>query len=371
MSLDVKATIRTTGDAAVLTREEKEAQGLVPAPIRLPGVEPLRWSEFRLIAEIGGVPDLSTAKDMALAARLAGFWALKVQILNRGTLVSPGALSYGQGIKQAERQWDDFAGHGLDRYDLASLQAYCNELGLLLFASCWDEDSVDLACDLGFPLLKIGSGDITHEWLLRYIAHAGKPVILSTGASYRWEIDRALEWLADAPQVALAACTLAYPCPAQDAHLNRIRTLREAFPSLIVGYSDHCREPWIVGQAKKAGALFVEVHWTTTPGAGGDHDFALHPSNVKWLFDTPADWNGDHWGNGNLVPADCELPARNNARRSLAANVPIGRGERFRPWDITYLRPGIGVQPYQLAEIVGRKALRDYEPGDLLDPYEA
>lgn len=368
MSLDVKATVSAAGDVGVLTREQKEQQGLVPAPIMLPGVEPLRWSEFRLIAEIGGINDLSVAKDMCLAARLAGFWAVKVQMLRRETLVSPDAATYGQGVRQAARQWDDFAEHGLDRHDLAALQTYCNELGLLLFASCWDEDAVDLALGLGFPLLKIGSGDITHEWLLRYIGHCGVPVILSTGGSYGWEIDQAVEWLAAAPRIVLAACTLSYPARCQDAHLRRIQALSRAYPQMLVGYSDHCAEPWIVGEAKRAGACFVEVHWTTMPGAGGDHDFALHPGNIGQVFDRPD--GDDHQGSDDLAPCDVEFTAREGARRSLAVNVPVKRGERFRMRDLIALRPGIGVQPSQIADVVGCRAIRDYQPGDLLDPFE-
>lgn len=369
MSLDVKTAVSASGAIGGMTREQKEQQGLVPAPIRLPGVDPLRWADFRLIAEIGGVSDLSVAKDMALAARLAGFWAVKVQMLRRETLVSPSAATYGQGVRQSAKQWDDFADHGLDRWDLAGLRDYCNELGLLLFASCWDEDAVDRALNLGFPLLKVGSGDITHEWLLRYIGHCNVPVILSTGGSYGWEIDQALEWLGGC-QIALAACTLSYPTEAQDAHLNRIHGISQAYPGMLVGYSDHCREPWIVGEAKRAGATFVEAHWTTTPGAGGDHDFALHPGNVGQIFDLPDGWNGDHHGDAQLGPCDAEFTAREGARRSLAVNVPVRRGERFRLWDLTALRPGTGVQPSQLADVVGCQALKDYEPGELLDPFE-
>jgi sialic acid synthase SpsE len=358
---------RASGKIGVLTRDEKEAQGLVPQPIRLPGVEPLRWADCRLIAEIGGVTDLSLAKDMALAARLAGFWAVKVQILHRETLTSRNASTYGQGIVQPATQWDDFARHGLDRWDLAALQAYCNELGLLLFASCWDEDSVDLALGLGFPLLKVGSGDITNELLLRYIGHCGLPVILSTGASRSWEIEQAIGWLLDVP-VALAACTLAYPCPADQAHLARIGTLILQYPSCLVGYSDHCREPWIVGAAKRAGATFVEVHWTTTPGAGGDSDFALHPTLIGGMFDRPD--SVDYLGSPRLRPCDAEMPALVGARRSLATNVPLCSGDRFRLWDLIPLRPGTGIPPYQWAELIGRPALRDYEAGELLDPSE-
>lgn len=365
MSLDVRSTVQAAGDVGVLTREQKEARGLVPQPVELPGVEPLRWADCRLIAEIGGVNNLSMAKDMCLKARLAGFWAVKVQMLHRGTLTSRTAVSYGLGVKQADTQWEDFAEHGLNFYDLASLRDYCNELHLLLFASCWDENTVDQALDLGFPLLKIGSGDITHEWLLRYIGNCGVPVILSTGASYLWEVERALDWLAPAPRIILAACTLAYPCPAEDANLRRISILREAFPRTLVGYSDHCAEPEMIGEAKRAGAAFVEVHWTITPGAGGDHDFAVHPDNIGRAFDP---LSGDHQGSYHFGPVPVEDAARLGARRSLAANAPISKGDRFRLWDLIALRPGDGVPPYDLASLVGLKASRNYEAGEIINP---
>jgi sialic acid synthase SpsE len=366
MSLDVKVGVRASGALDSLTREQKEQQGLVPAPVRFDGVPPLRWCEFRLVAEIGGVNELAEAKQMADAAKRAGFWAVKVQMLDRYALTTRTAVRYdAPGL-----QWDVFDGHGLDYWDLKALKEHCDSLGLLLFASCWDEDMVDWALKLGFPLIKIGSGDITHEWLLRYIGKCGVPVILSTGASYGWEIDQALEWLGEAPQIVLAACTLSYPTSPQDAHLSRIRTLSQAYPHCLVGYSDHCAEPWIVGEAKRAGATFVEAHWTVTPGAGGDHDFALHPGNIEHVFDPPDGWNGDHHGDPRLQPCEAELPARAGARRSLATNVPVAKGERIRPWDLRALRPGTGVEPYRVQDVVGRPALRDYEAGELLDPFE-
>lgn len=114
------------------------------------------------------------------------------------------------------------------------------------------------------------------------------------------------------------------------------------------------------------GAHFVEVHWTVTPGAGGDHDFALHPGNVGGITEEPEDDDGV-WGSTDLQPCEAELAARQYARRSLATRLPLCKGDRWRVGDLTALRPGTGVQPYEWRRVLGRACLRDYETGELLD----
>ncbi len=362
MGLDVRVGVRASGDAAVLTREEKETRGLVPKPILLPDVEPLRWADFRLIAEAGRCHnDPEWAVRAAEAAAAAGFWAFKVQMLSHWEICTETAPRYG---REPGLQSDDFQG-GMDRYQWQQVRDCCRELGLLFFASCWGEDSVDLALNLGVPLLKVGSGDITNEFLLRYIGSCGVPVILSTGASTLVEVDDALGWLSQAPQVALAACTLAYPCPIQDANLGRIGKLRRAFPDQLVGYSDHCCEPWIVGQARKAGAVFVEAHWTVSPGGTGDDAFALHPGNIEQVFDPP-EADGEIWGD-DMNPCDVELPAWRNARRSLATRLPLEKGDRIRLHDLTCLRPGTGIPPSDWRRLLGCRIGRSYDDGELID----
>ena len=323
------------------------------------------FAGFGLIAEIGSLPDLEETLECALAAYTAGFDALKIQLFDWQQLITADAPGYGA---KPGLQRDDFQGQCLDHESLVDLQAYCSEIGLILFASAWDEQSVDLCLALDMPLLKVGSGDITNELLLRYIGNCGTPVILSTGASYMWEIERAVEWLGDA-QIALAACTLAYPTPACYACLNRVTAISAAFPGFQVGYSDHCQEPWIVGQAKKAGAAFVEAHWTVNPGSGGDSDFALHPGNADQMFDEPE--TEDHWGPLVVEPCEVELAARRNARRSLATRLPLCKGDRWQIHDLCALRPGTGVPPFEWPRVLGRAALRDYELGELLDPQES
>jgi N,N'-diacetyllegionaminate synthase len=353
-----------SGDVGLLTRDEKEAQGLVPWPVRFDGFKPLRWADFRLIAEAGRCRnDAEWAVRAVEAAALAGFWGFKVQMLSRWEICTADAPRYG---RQPGVQADDFAG-SMDRYQWQQVQDACRERGLLFFASCWGEDSVDLALNLGVPLLKVGSGDITNELLLRYVGGCGVPVILSTGASMLHEIDDALGWLCKAPQIALAACTLAYPTEMQDANLGRVGVLKRRFPDLLVGYSDHCKEPWIVGQAKKAGAVFVEAHWTVTPGEGGDDDFALHPGNIQSIFDEPTA-DGEVWGSEMLC--DAELPALRYARRSLATRLPLVKDDRIRLQDLGALRPGTGIPPSDWRHVLGRRVSRDYEDGELLDPRE-
>jgi len=148
---------------------------------------------------------------------------------------------------------------GYDEY--AAIDRYCGERGILWFASCWDEPSVDFMGQFDPPLLKAASASLTDHGLLRYLRETGKPLMLSTGMSEMAEIEAAIQAVGTA-SLLLAHATSAYPCRNEDLNLRMIRTLRDRFPSVPVGYSGHevgLAPSWA---AVSLGACFVERHLT-------------------------------------------------------------------------------------------------------------
>src|SRR5439155_21995635 len=128
----------------------------------------------------------------------------------------------------------------LSAVDYAELQAHAREVGITCFAAAFDFESADLLAELGVPAFKFASGDIRNTPLLRHVAAFGKPMILSTGGAEMADVDRAVEAILPRnDQLCVLQCTDPYPADTGDLNLNVITTLRERFPGLESGLSDH------------------------------------------------------------------------------------------------------------------------------------
>lgn len=293
----------------------------------------------KVIAEIGSCQgDLALAIDTAQAALEAGAWMVKGQFYRADTLTTRTAESYGQGITEPVTQYEAFQ-HALTYEQWATV---ARTIGPdRFFASVFDLE----ACrDYPYGWIKIASADITYRQLIEAAAQTDARLIISTGAATADEIQKALTWIRKVPL--LLVCTLCYPCPPGEAHLARLHTLRRGF-SGSVGYSDHTRGISVALHAFANGAEVVEKHFTITPGAGGDHDFAITPDELHLLAtaDLPDITPPELMGDPSFIPHPCEIPARTHARRSVCARVDIPAGTRITADMVAVLRPGTGLPP--------------------------
>ena len=327
----------------------------------------------RLVLEAGTCQhDVGWALRAAAAAAQTGAWGFKVQLLTADTITSRAARPYSHGLKEPASQHEAFSG-ALPYTAWRIVKDLCDDLGIEWFASCWDEAAVDACMDLGVRWFKVGSGDLTHETLLRHVGSTGVPVILSMGAAEPWEIERAFGWIGH-DLVLPMVCTLAYPCPPDQAHLARVdEWVRHGHQA---GYSDHTvglEAPLI---ASMIGAVMVEKHFTITPGAGGDHDFGIRPDQAEWLVDRL----DSLWGTGppeSVFMGDSvqrrllvERRAAEGARRSWHTVNAQEAGRAFG--DLVALRPGGGLEPTVENREALRytSALRGYEAGEMIDQTE-
>jgi sialic acid synthase SpsE len=316
----------------------------------------------RYIAEVGPCNDsLAYAHEAVDAAADAGVWGFKVQMYQADRLTTRWAQRYDRLPGKAATQHELFH-NALPYADWAEVQAHCQEVGLVFFASVFDEEAIDWCEDHDVPLYKVASGDITHQPLLDSLAQTDKPVLFSTGASYAKEILQAADWLQGLgiPM----ACTLSYPTRPEDAQTARVTTLLEHFDE--VGYSDHTAGVVAAASAAALGASYIECHFTIRPGTGGDHDFAKTEADMRVL---DSGWAATHdfrrlvEGNGILAPQPSEMDGRLGARRSIVARHRIEEGQVVRWDDIDFLRPGDGMAPYQWTEVVGKPAIVTMESG--------
>ncbi len=149
----------------------------------------------------------------------------------------------------------------LSEQDFVAIDRYCRERGILWFASCWDEESVDFIEQFDPPCYKAASASLTDLPLLRRMRTTSKPLMLSTGMSTTEEIDRAVAAVGE-EDLLLAHATSTYPCPVEQVNLRMIDTLRRRFPRIPIGYSGHETGLAPTWAAVAMGAAFVERHIT-------------------------------------------------------------------------------------------------------------
>ena len=219
---------------------------------------------------------------------------------------------------------------------------------------------------------KIASADITNPPLLKKVAETRKPVILSTGASNIGEIDAALAILrsAGASEICLMHCILNYPTRNENAHLGMLIDLRNRYPELLLGYSDHTlpnEQMTSLVSAHLLGAVVLEKHFTldkTLPGndhyhAMDEKDLARFQVNVKKVHEL--------LGPTQLkAPIATEEISRLNARRSIVLTRNLKSGHKITQEDLVAKRPGTGISPMSWDDVIGKSVIRDLPEDHIL-----
>ena len=322
-----------------------------------------------IIAEIGNnhQGELSKAKEMFRVAKECGADAVKLQKRDNASLYTTAlynkpydnpnsfGVTYGE-----HREFLEF-----NKVQYMELMAYAEELGIDMFATAFDIPSADFLEEVGVPAYKIASGDLTSIPLLEHVAKKGKPVILSTGGGRMADIQRAYDSIMPINrQLCLLQCTAAYPADPQDLNLNVITELKERFPDVVVGLSDHENGIAMAVAAYVLGARVIEKHFTLNhTWKGTDHAFSLEPAGFKKLV---RDLRRVPLALGNGIKDVIELerePIRKMSKAIYAArDLPEGR--LITEDDVVFKSPGDGLPLYELHNVVGRvlaKGVREEE----------
>jgi N-acetylneuraminate synthase len=238
------------------------------------------------IAEIGinHNGDLNVAKQLILAAKQAGFDAVKFQKRNPDVSTPENQKNILRETPWGEMTYLDYKKRiEFGESEYSEIAKYCSELGIVWFASPWDPDSVDFLELQGVPIYKVASASVTDLELLAKIRKSGKPVILSTGMSTMDEISSAIEAL-EGCDVALMQATSSYPMKNEEANLRAMATLEQVFGK-PVGYSGHEVGIQISIAAVALGAVAVERHVTLDRAMWGtDQSASLEPAGMQKLI---------------------------------------------------------------------------------------
>ena len=251
--------------------------------------------------------------------------------------------------------------------EFRELYNYAKKNNIIFLSSAFDKESVDLLDDLGVPAFKVPSGEITNFPLLRYIAEKKKPIILSTGMSTIGEIEEALEVIREkgVEDIVLLHCVTSYPAKIEDVNLRVIEALRRRF-KLPVGFSDHTLGITIPIAAAALGAVLVEKHFTLDRTLlGPDHRASLEPDELKDMIRAIRDVE-KALGDGIKKPTKDEERIKKVVRRSIVAKMEIPKGTVITEDMLDLKRPGVGIEPKYLNEIIGKRAKKDIKPDELI-----
>jgi N-acetylneuraminate synthase/N,N'-diacetyllegionaminate synthase len=322
------------------------------------------------IAEVGinHNGDLAIAKRMIDAAKTCGADAVKFQTFKAEEFCGDPEQTFtyqSQGKQVTESMLEMFRRYEFPPESWRAIKAYCLEVGITFFSTPQNPSDLELLIEIGVPALKIGSDDFTNLPLIRRYIESGLPLILSCGMSDLAEVHQALEAAAwfDGYPVALLLCTSQYPTPPKDVNIAKLTTLQQAFPGLLVGFSDHTQGALAAALAVSRGARIFEKHFTLSKDMPGpDHWFSEEPAGLaEWINHIRT---ADIMLGSPLVrPTSAELENKKEFQRVIVAATQIKAGETFTESNLTMRRVagGQGFPPSMYWRLLGRPSCKDFQ----------
>ena len=314
--------------------------------------------------------NLDIAIKTVRAAKRAGADAIKLQTYTADTLtidskkndfiINNGSIWDGKNFyelyQEAHTPWEWHS----------QLFEVAKEEGLVCFSSPFDKTAVDFLEELDVPCYKIASFEITDIALIEYIASKGKPIILSTGIASLEDIELALKTIRSVGdnEIILLKCTSSYPAPLEEANLAMIQDFKTRF-GVISGLSDHTLGSTAAVVAACLGAKVIEKHFILDHSIGGlDASFSLDENEFTQMVQ---DIRAAEKSIGNVTYELTEKQKAGKAfSRSLYVVQDLKKGEKFTEINIRSIRPGFGLHPKYLKDLIGKQAKVDFRKGDRL-----
>ncbi|MCO4293110.1 N-acetylneuraminate synthase [Solitalea sp. MAHUQ-68] len=318
--------------------------------------------------------DINLAKKLIDVASDAGVDYVKFQTFKAEKLVSKSAKkaeyqerNIGDGD---DSQFNMLKSLELDEATHHELIDYCNQKGIRFLSTAFDLESVDLLNKLGIDLYKVPSGEITNYPYLKKIGSMGNPVIVSTGMADMKEIADALNALKEAgtsqEQITVLHCNTEYPTPMPDVNLLAMKSIQQEF-GIKVGYSDHTLGIEVPIAAVALGAICIEKHFTLDRNMEGpDHKASLEPNELKSMVTAIRNIEAA-LGNGVKHASVSEMKNKDVARKSIHLAKDLSIGHILAEVDLIMKRPGNGISPMELPNIIGLKIKRNLEEDSMLN----
>jgi len=322
-----------------------------------------------IIAELSAnhIQNFDLAVKTIEAMKESGADAVKLQTYTPDTMTIDSDSEYFQ-IKQGTI-WD-----GKTLYQLykeahtpwewqSKLKKIAEDLGLIFFSTPFDKTAVEFLEDMDVPAYKVASFEITDIPLIEYIASKGKSVIISTGIATLSDIEEVVSACKKMGnnQIALLKCTSAYPTPLEEVNLKTLPDLQEKFKT-VIGLSDHTLGISVPVASVALGAKIIEKHFILDRKLDGpDSAFSLEPEEFKAMVNKIREVE-KALGEVNYELSEKVNKSRQHSR-SLFVVKDIKKGEKLTEENVRSIRPGFGLHPKHLKNILGKKAKKDTQRG--------
>lgn len=315
--------------------------------------------------------DIKQAFKIIEAAKAAGADALKIQTYRPDTITldsSKPDFCINEGLWEGRTLYELYEWAHTPWEWHEALFAHAKKVGITLFSSPFDPTAVDLLESLGAPAYKIASFEAVDIPLIEYVAKTGKPMIISTGMADAEEIQDAIDAArrAGCKELAVLHCVSGYPAPAADYNLSTLVDMKQRFGQLT-GLSDHTLDNTTAICSVALGAALIEKHFTLDrEGGGPDDSFSLEPNELAALCrDSKTAWEAlgkVDYGRKSSEQDNLKF------RRSLYFVKDLAAGELITAEHVRSVRPGYGLAPKHIKEVIGKRATRDLEANTRVAP---
>lgn len=320
---------------------------------------------------------LDLAIELIEIAKNCGADAVKFQTFSAEDLVIRGAAKAEYQVREtgAGDQYEMLKSLELTKQGHEKLARHCTQMGIEFMSTPFGEPELLFLKQLGMRTLKIPSGELTNHPYIRLAAKQAMPMILSTGMSDLNEVAETVGLIRSTnpmycgrtTNLTVLHCTSNYPAAARDANLRAMLTLQTTL-DVEVGYSDHTLGVAVSTAAVALGARVIEKHFTISKEmAGPDHKASLEPSELKMLIEQIRQVE-IALGDGVKSATPSELKVREVARRSIVLKHNVAAQQVLSEHDLVMRRPGTGVSPSKLDQVIGKKTRSALSKGHLLRP---
>ena len=324
-----------------------------------------------VIAEIGvnHNNDMSLAKKLVINAKSAGADAVKFQTFKASNLVIPGTrkVKYQlRSLKDKEDHYQMIKKLELSYEDHKILFEFCKKKKIMFLSTPYDVDSAKFLNSLGVKIFKTASADLIDYNLHNYLAKLKKPVIISTGMSSLEDIKKTLQIYKrnKNPNIVLLHCVSNYPCSLKSINLNALNTLKEL--GFKVGYSDHSDNILVPSLAVSAGSKIIEKHFTLNKNLKGpDHKASFNTEEFKKMVHQIRKVDLIMGKKIKKIQPE-EFEMSKISKKSLYFKKDLKKGSKIKNSDLILLRPGLGINPFSIKKVVGKKLRKDIKKNQIV-----
>ncbi|RXI36125.1 N-acetylneuraminate synthase [Malaciobacter mytili] len=333
--------------------------------------EVYNYAKPYIIAELGSNHngDMELAKKLILEAKESGVNCVKFQSWSKDSIFARKKYEDNYFIADDYRYRTDYTleeivdAYSISEEELLEMKKFSDEIGIDCTSTPFSKKEADFLVDkLESPFIKVASMDLNNYPFLEYLAKKGKPMVISTGLSELYEIDKAVKIIENTgnKQIVILHCVSTYPPIDSDVHLNNIKTLMRIYPDYPIGFSDHTLGTAIPLASVALGACIIEKHFTLDKNMEGwDHKVSATKDEMKEIVEN-SKRIAEALGSYRITATETD-EKKIEFRRSIVLTRQMKKGEIITYSDIDYKRPGGGFDPEMSEFLIGITINKDLE----------